>query len=119
MGLLSRLLRRDDLDVEQLTAAVAAVDGVRGVELDLRETGGAGRVLEGVVVVPQTGGAEVLRAALETLSDALGPDPLRLTLYVEGQVEGGGRRLTSADAGLPLNPTSVQLWRHRGSGGRG
>ena len=44
MGLLSRLLRRDDLDVEQLTAAVAAVDDVRGVELAVRETGGAGRV---------------------------------------------------------------------------
>ena len=36
MGLLSRLLRRDDLDVGQLTAAVAAVDGVRGVEPGVR-----------------------------------------------------------------------------------
>ena len=71
------------------------------------------------MVLKQQVAAGLSRAALETLSDALGPDPLRLTLYVEGQVEGGGSRLTSADAGLPLNPTSVQLWRHRGSGGRG
>lgn len=110
MGLIRRLLGRHGIDVERLRRVVAAVPGVSSVDLSVRETGGAGRNLEGEIGVPEHDGPRVLHDALVALADELGPDPLRLAIYVEGVSSAG--RLTSADAGLPLNPSSVQLWRH-------
>lgn len=113
MGILGRLLggqAGDDVDADRLAAVVGRVPGVTSADLRVESTGGAGRSLRGELGLPDAEAEEILHAALAALSEALGPEPRRLALYVEGVTP--TRRLTTADAGLPLNPSSVQLWRH-------
>ncbi len=98
--------------VASLEEVVRSVPGVTEVTLSVRDTGGAGRLLEGEVGLPDdpAQAREVFDAALRALSAELGGEPLRLAVYVEGR--SGAETLTTADVGAPLNPTSVGLWRH-------